>query len=39
MKVVKIYKVNVQDVKVIYPVEKLIKCLPDEKAFGHSVRS
>ena len=30
----KIHKVNVQDVKVTYLVE-LIKCVPDEKPFGH----
>ena len=30
----KIHKVNVQDVKVTYPFNELIKCLPDNKAFG-----
>ena len=29
-------KVNVQDVKVTYPVDGLIKYLPNEKAFGHA---
>ena len=28
-------KVNVQDVKIPYPVNELIKCLPDDKACGH----
>ena len=30
----KTYKVNVQGVKSTYPVEKLIKCLLDDKAGG-----
>ena len=29
----KIHKVNVQDVRVAFPVDELIKCLPHEKAF------
>ena len=32
------WKVNVQDVKITYPVEALIKCLPDEKAVGHAAK-
>ena len=32
----KTHKVNVQDVKIRYPVDKLIKCLPDVKAFGNA---
>ena len=31
-------KVNVQDVKVTYLVNELIKCLPDDKAFGHATK-
>ena len=27
----KTWKVNVQDIKITYPVDELIKCLPDEK--------
>ena len=27
-------KVNVQDVKMIYPVDELIKYIPDDEAFG-----
>ena len=27
----KIHKVNVNDVRMTYPVDELIKCLPDEK--------
>ena len=30
----KTHKVNVQDIKITYPVEELIKCLPDDKTFG-----
>ena len=29
----KTHKVNVQDVKIMYPVDDLIKCLPVEIAF------
>ena len=32
----KIHKVNVQDVKIAYPTDELIKCLLNEKAFGHA---
>ena len=32
----KIHKVNVQDGKVTNPVDELIKCLPDKKAFWHA---
>ena len=28
-----IQKVNVQDVKIIYPIEDLLKCLPDKNSF------
>ena len=28
-------KVNVQHIKITYPGDELINCLPDEKAFGH----
>ena len=34
----KIHEVNVQDVKVTYLVNELIKCLPDESAFEHATR-
>ena len=30
----KIHKANVQDIKVTYPGGELIKCLPNETAFG-----
>ena len=33
-----ICKVNVQYIKVTYPVDKLIKCLPDAKAFGQPTK-
>ena len=29
-------KVNVQDVKIMYPVNELIKKLPDDETFGHA---
>ena len=29
-------KVNEQDVKIIYPVDNLIRCLLDDKVFGSS---
>ena len=28
------YKVNVQNVKAMYPINELIECLPDENTFG-----
>ena len=34
----KICKVNVQHIKVTYPGDQWIKCLPDEKAFGCATR-
>ena len=34
----KTQKVNVQNVKIMYQVDKLIKCLPNEKAFGNAVK-
>ena len=30
----KTHKLNVQDVKIMYPGDKLIKYLPDDKVFG-----
>ena len=33
-----ICKINIQDVKIKYPVNELIKCLPDDKAFGHAAK-
>ena len=30
----KTHNVNAQDVKITYPVNELIKCLPEDKAFG-----
>ena len=32
----KILNVNVWGIKVTYPVDKLMKCLPDEKAVSHA---
>ena len=32
----KTHKVNVQDVKITYPVDESIKCLSDDKAFRHA---
>ena len=32
----KIHKATVQNIKVTYPVDELLKCAPDEKAFGHA---
>ena len=34
----KTYKVKVQDVKIMYLVDELIKCLPDEKGFGYTAK-
>ena len=34
----KTHMVNVQDVKIMYLVNGLIKCLPDDKAFGHEAK-
>ena len=34
----KTHKVTVQDVRITYPVNKLIKCLPVGKAFGHAAK-
>ena len=31
-------KVYIQDVKISYLVNELIKCLPDDKAFGHAAK-
>ena len=31
-------KVIVQDVKIMYPVDKLIKCFPDDKTFQHAAK-
>ena len=33
----KTHKTNVQDVKIRYPVDELIKYLPDDIALGHAV--
>ena len=30
-------KINVQDLKIMYPVDELIKCLPNDKASGCTV--
>ena len=35
---VKNQRINVQDVKNMYLVAEFIKCLTDEKAFGHAVK-
>ena len=32
------HKVNVQDVRIMYPVNKLIKCLPDDNFFGYAAK-
>ena len=32
----KICKVNIPDIQVAYPVDELVKCLPDERAFGNA---
>ena len=32
------HNVNVQDAKISYPVDELIKYLPDDNTFGHVVR-
>ena len=34
----KTQKVNLQDVKIMYPLYEVIKCVPDAKAFGHAAR-
>ena len=32
----KTHKVNVQVVIIMYLVDELVKCLPDDKVFGHA---
>ena len=34
----KTWKVNVRDVKIMFLVDELIRCLPDDKAFGLASR-
>ena len=34
----KTHKANVQVVKIMFPVNELIKCLPNDKAFGHDAK-
>ena len=38
MKMVRFKQVNSQDIKVIFLVKELIKCLLDETAFGHATK-
>ena len=38
MRVVRLIKVNIQDVNIMYVVDELIKYLPDEKTFGCAAR-
>ena len=35
----KTQKVNFQDVKITYPIDELIKCLPNEKAYNNNINN